>query len=425
MKSPLRSTFSAYGGLLRLREARGFLVAGFIGRYPISMRALAVLLAVLAEHRSYALAGAVSATVTLTNAATAPMLGRLSDRHRQEVVIFATLAVHAAGMAGILVLIQMNAPIWTLFIAAAVFGASALPLGSLVRARWAALLAGTPKVQTAFALEAFNDDIIYLSGPVIVTTLGAAVSPKATLVLVLVLVLVGWSALALQRGTEPVPHPPSTHTSAKVIAEPGMRALLLITFALGMWLGTSNIALVAFAREHHDPAFGGVLIGLTVFAGSVAGLAYGGTTWRIGLVRRLQWIAVVLGVGTAPLLLANSLWLMAPLALLAGVAITPMLITMYSLLSNLVPKTSVTEGFAWFASVITLGSSAGILVSGVLVDRAGSFGALLFFTGTGLLASLLVLATRNLLARTPFAEQMPVAAEGLVDGVNAENQAPA
>jgi MFS family permease len=425
MKSPLRSTFSAYGGLLRLREARGFLVAGFFGRYPISMRALAVLLAVLAEHGSYALAGAVSATVTLTNAATAPLLGRLSDRHRQGVVIFTTLAVHAAGMVGILVLIEMNAPIWTLFVAAAVFGASALPLGSLVRARWAALLAGTPKVQTAFALEAFNDDIIYLSGPIIVTTLGAAVSPKATLVLVLVLVLVGWSALALQRGTEPVPHPPSTHTTANVIAEPGMRALLLITFALGMWLGTSNIALVAFAREHHDPGFGGVLIGLTVFAGSIAGLAYGGIPWRISLVQRLQRIAVVLGVGTAPLLLANSLWVMTPLALLAGVAITPMLITMYSLLSNLVPKTSVTEGFAWFASVITLGSSAGIAVSGLLVDRAGSFGALWFFTATGLVASLLVLASRNLLARTPFAEQRPIAAEDLAGRVDAEDQAPA
>lgn len=425
MRRVFRSVFSAYGGLLRLREARGFLVAGFFGRYPISMRALAVLLAVLAEHGSFALAGAVSSTVTLTNAATAPLLGRLSDRHRQGVVIFATLAVHAAGMIGILVLIELNAPIWTLFAAAAVFGASALPLGSLVRARWAALLAGTPKVQTAFALEAFNDDIIYLSGPVIVTMLSAAVSPKATLVLVLVLVLVGWSALALQRGTEPVPHPPSAHMTAKVIAEPGMRALMLITFILGVWLGASNIALVAFAREHHDPGFGGVLIGLTVLAGSVAGLAYGGTTWRISLVQRLQWIAVVLGVSTAPLLLANSLWLMAPLALLAGVAITPMLVTMYSLLSNLVPKTSVTEGFAWFASVITLGISAGIAVSGLLVDRAGSLGALFFFTGTGLVAPLLVLATRNLLARTPFAGQKPIAAEDLADEVNVQGHAQA
>src|SRR5439155_19132955 len=131
---------------------------------------------VLAAHGSYAWAGAVSSTVTLTNAATAPMLGRLADRRSQSSVTFGSLIVHATGIAGLLLLVQIRAPVWTLFCAAAVFGASALPLGSLVRARWAALLAGTPRVQTAYALEAFNDDLIYLSGPIIVTSMAAAVS---------------------------------------------------------------------------------------------------------------------------------------------------------------------------------------------------------------------------------------------------------
>src|SRR5436853_7251051 len=263
LNNALRSTFASYGQLLRIREARGFLIAGFIGRYPISMRALAVLLVVLAAHDSYALAGAVGSTVTLTNAATAPMLGRLADRRRQGGVILGTLVVHAAGIAGLLLLVQLDGPVWTLFVAAAVFGASALPLGSLVRARWAALLAGAPRVQTAFALEAFNDDIIYLSGPIIVTVMTAAVSAKAAIVLVLVLVLGGWSALAAQRSSEPTPHLPSERPSRPIVAEPGMRALLLITFVLGVWLGTSTVALVAFAHEHHHPGFGGVLIGLT------------------------------------------------------------------------------------------------------------------------------------------------------------------
>jgi MFS family permease len=420
----LRSTFGSYGQLLRIKEARGFLIAGFVGRYPISMRALAVLLLVLAAHDSYALAGAVSSTVTLTNAATAPMLGRLADRRRQGGVILGTLIVHATGIAGLLLLVQLGAPVWTLFVAAAVFGASALPLGSLVRARWAALLAGTPRVQTAFALEAFNDDIIYLSGPIIVTSITVAVSAKAAIVLVLVLVLAGWSALAVQRSSEPKPHLPSERRSQKVVAEPGMRALLSTTFVLGVWLGASNVALVAFAQEHGDPGFGGVLIGLTVFSGSVCGLTYGGITWKADLVQRLLWIALLLGLGSLPLLLANSLWLMALFALVAGMAITPMLVTMYSMLSNLVPKSSITEGFAWFASVITFGLSTGIAVSGYLVDYAESFGALLFLAGTGCAAPLLVVATRNLLGRKPFADSEPPSATKLVDTGTAE-QSPA
>ena len=410
MRRALRSTVAAYRELLKIKKARGFLVAGFVGRYPISMRALAVLLLVLAAHDSYAVAGAVSSTVTLTNAATAPLLGRLADRRSQGPVIAGTLVVHVAGIAGLLLLVEVGAPVWTLFVAAAAFGASALPLGSLVRARWAALLAGTPRVQTAFALEAFNDDIIYLSGPIVVTTMAAAVSPESSLVLVLVLVLAGWSALAVQRSTEPTPQHASERPTRSLIAEPGMQALLALTFVLGVWFGTSNVALVAFADENGNPGFGGVLIGLTVFAGSVAALVYGGITWKARLVRRLLWITLLLAVGTLPVLLASSLWLMAVLALVAGTATTPMLVTMYSLLSNVVPRSSITEGFAWFASVITLGSSTGIAVSGVLVDYAESFGALLFFAGTAAAAPLLVVATAGLLAREPFADRAPAAA---------------
>jgi MFS family permease len=236
------------------------------------------------------------------------------------------------------------------------------------------------------------------------------VSAKAAVVLVLVLVVVGWSALAVQRSSEPKPYLASERPSQSVVAEPGMRALLLITFVLGVWLGASQVALVAFAHEHGRPGFGGVLIGLTVLSGSVCGLTYGGITWKVDAVQRLLWIGLVLGLGSLPLLLAHSLWLMAPLALVAGIAISPMLITLYSMLSNLVPKSSITEGFAWFASVITFGISAGIAVAGALVDSAESFGALLFLAGAGCAVPPLVLATRRLLARTPFAESEPAAA---------------
>jgi MFS family permease len=114
---------------------------------------------------------------------------------------------------------------------------------------------------------------------------------------------------------------------------------------------------------------------------------------------------------------------MALFALVAGVAITPMLVTMYSLLSNLVPRTSITEGFAWFASVITLGSSTGLAATGYLVDYAESFGALLFFAGAGCVAPLLVLATRRLLGRTPFAEPEGPSATAAVDARAAEQSA--
>ena len=406
MRQALVSTFGGYATLLRIRRARRFIIAGFIGRYPISMRALAILLVVLAATGSYAIAGAVSSTVTLTNALTAPLLGRLADVRGQHRVILGTLSVHATSLAALIALALRGAPVWTYFIAAALFGSSALPLGSLVRARWAALLHGTPRLSTAYAFEALNDDIIYLSGPVIVTVLAAAVSPTTGLLVILVFILIGWPWLALQRDTEPTPAPQRERPAAGAVSEPGMRALLVVVFILGAWLGSSNVAMVAFAGEHGRPGAAGVLIGLMVLAGSVAGLLYGGANWRVPLVHRLLATAVVLGAGSLPLLLAGSLWLMGVLALVAGVAITPMLISLYSLLSNLVHKSSVTEGFAWIASLITVGASAGTAASGLLVDRAGSAGALGFLAGCGLLAPMTVLATRRLLEAQPFAAEL-------------------
>lgn len=406
----IKATFRSYLDLFDVPGARGFVLAGFIGRFPISMRALAAFLMVLATYGSYTLAGAISLVVALTNAVSAPFLGRLADRHPQSHVILPTLVVHASGIGGLILLAHWDAPIWTLFAAAAVFGVSALPLGSLVRARWAALLYSSQRVQTAYALEAFIDDVIYLSGPAIVTVLTAKLFPSAGLLVVLALVIIGWTALAMQRGTQPRPASRADIPKGRTISELGLRALLLVTFVLGAWLGSSNVAMVAFAREQGNPSMGGVLIGLMVLAGSVAGLFYGGITWTTTVVLRLLVITVILGAGSLPLLLADSLWQMALLALVAGVAITPMLVSMYSVLTNLVVKTAITEGFAWIACWITIGSSLGTAAAGYLVDRAGSRGAYLFVAFCGMMSPLVVVATRRLLAREPHVRQPEVGA---------------
>ncbi|TDB78458.1 MFS transporter [Micromonospora sp. KC723] len=414
MKIGIGKSLGAYRELLKIRGAPGFVIAGLIGRFPISMRALAAMLLVLAATGSYATAGAIGSVVTLSNAFAVPALGRLSDRRGQRWLIFTALIVHAGGLIALVLLTRLGAPLWTLFAAAAVFGASGLPLGSLVRARWTALVGGTPRQSTAYALEAFIDDIIYLTGPVIVTLLAGYLAPTASMLVILGMVLVGWTALALQRSTQPELAPVPAGPRRGAISEPGLRALLLVCLALGAWLGASNVALVAFADEQGNRSLGGILIGLTILGGMIAGLVYGGITWNIPLVRRLLGTAVLLGVGTLPLIFAASFWWMVPFAVIAGLAITPTLIGIYSVLSNVVPKSSVTEGFAWIASSIAVGSSAGVAVSGWLVERFDSRSALIFMAAAGLLSPLVVAVNERLLGRTPHAE---VVATGAPDRV--------
>lgn len=411
MSNGIGRSLRAYREILAIRGAPGFVVAGLIGRFPISMRALAAMLMVLAATDSYAVAGAIGSVVTLANAAAVPALGRLSDRRGQRWLIFTALVVHVGGIIALILLTHGDAPLWTLFAAAVVFGGSGLPLGSLVRARWATLVGGTPRQSTAYALEAFIDDIIYLTGPIIVTMLAGHLNPSAGMLVILGMVVIGWVALAMQKATQPPVATLSAGPKRGAIAEPGLRALLLVCVMLGMWFGASNVALVAFADEQGDPSLGGVLIGLTIFGGMVAGLLYGGITWKKPLVWRLKVTGTMLGLGSIPLIFAPTFWWMVPFAVIAGLAITPTLIGLYSVLSNVVSKSAVTEGFAWIASSIAVGSSAGVATSGWLVDRFDSRSALILMAVAGLLCPVMVVINERLLSHGPPATG-PEAANG-------------
>src|ERR687892_783673 len=83
-----------YRSLLSTPHARAFVIAGFVARLSISMRALGAVLMVSELTGSYGLAGAVAAAALLGEAVAAPRLGRLVDRYgqRRGVVLFPPVA---------------------------------------------------------------------------------------------------------------------------------------------------------------------------------------------------------------------------------------------------------------------------------------------------------------------------------------------
>src|SRR5918994_1181431 len=231
-----------YRSLLSIPHARAFVLAGFVARLSISMRALGAVLMISQLTGSYGLAGAVAAAALLGEAVAAPRLGRLVDRYGQRRVLLMALAVHSAGTLALVSSAQLSAPGWMLFAAAALSGAAALPVGPLVRARWSALVGGSPALEAAFALESILDELVFVLGPILVTALALGVAPGAGLLGALLLTVTGSLALALQHRTEPAPTGVRDQSETPAIRMPGLRILVATFVATGAIFGTLDVA---------------------------------------------------------------------------------------------------------------------------------------------------------------------------------------
>jgi MFS family permease len=96
-----------------------------------------------------------------------------------------------------------------------------------------------------------------------------------------------------------------------------------------------------------------------------------------------------------------STGLMAPAALLAGFAISPVLIAAFGLVEDLVPPAARTEGFSWLNSGLGIGVAAGFAVAGAVAEATGARAAFGIAIGGALAAGAVALLARDTLLPRP------------------------
>jgi MFS family permease len=151
---------------------------GLLARMPIGMIGLAQVLLMRGSGESYADAGLVEAGVAVAYAVGAPVAGRLVDSRRPFVVLIAYGVVYPAALALLVVLAASDAPLWSLVVASMASGASQPPVAPTVRMLWSSLV-GPSHHSAAFAFEATAQELLFITGPLVVGILTAVFSPSA------------------------------------------------------------------------------------------------------------------------------------------------------------------------------------------------------------------------------------------------------
>lgn len=365
MLSTYRRIFDAPGSL-------AFSAAGFVSRMPLSMTGIGIVTMLSTLRGDYGLAGAVSATLALSAAALGPQVSRLVDRFGQARVILRATGVTLLAMGALLLCARWNAPDWTLFVCASVAGC--MPsMGSLVRARWALIYRGSPTLHTAYAFESVLDEVVFIIGPIVSVGLCTVLFPEAGPLLAMVCLAVGVTLFAVQRGTEPPLHPAARHgggTSA--IRTPGLWVLVLTFVGVGAIFGSVDVVTVAFADHLHHKPYSSVVLAVYALGSCVAGIVFGALRLHGPLSRRFLVGIICMAVSMLPLLFVKNLVALALALFIAGLSISPTMVTTMGLVERIVPASKLTEGMTWTTTGLAVGVALGSSAAGWVVDGVGA-----------------------------------------------------
>ncbi|WP_349826914.1 MFS transporter [Brevibacterium litoralis] len=381
-----------YREILALPGALAFSIAGLIARFPISFLGLGILLFVQGVTGSYGTAGGVVAAYFLAQALANPFHGKRIDRLGQAKVMVPLCVINVSAIVLLMLTVYAGLPLLVTGVFAAIAGASIGAVGSLIRARWSHVTRTPKQLDLAFSWEAVLDEILFVSGPIIVTALATALFPPAGLILSILTTTVGSFLLYRQTDTEPPAVPKETDKvlKGKVLSNPGILLTVVAHFLLGAAFGAIDVVAVAFAEEQGHKELSGLLLAAFALGSLFAGLVFGAIDWKIPTHRRQAMAVTFYAALTWLLLIPANFWGFMGLLFVAGAGIAPALISTSTSVKALAPTGRLTEAFAWMTTFMGAGAAAGSAVGGMAIDAFGARPSFLVPVACTTIAALLV-----------------------------------
>ncbi|WP_445282009.1 MFS transporter [Streptomyces sp. DSM 118148] len=386
----MSSSFMApsYAAVLRTRYACRTFGAALLGRLSYGMVSLSLVLAIKEATNSYAVAGTVMALFGLTSVLLSPTRAGLIDRYGPRRALLPMAAAYALLLTGLAFATSWPGASGVLLgVLAVSAGACTPPLGPVMRTLWSDLVPDRRLLQRAYSLDTVAEELLFVTGPLLVGVLVHVAAPSVGLVVSAALVSTGSLALISSpavrgwvarektpAGLAPEEVPVSAVQPAPLGRRlrqggPGLRQAIVTSAAVGMCLGAFDLLVIAFADEHKDPEVVAWVLAALSGGSAIGGLAYGAVAWRASSRPRLAFLAAALGSTLAATGLSPHPYVLIVWAALSGLFVAPAITTGYLIADECAGPAARTRAGAWVNTALNAGSAGATAATGLLVGR--------------------------------------------------------
>lgn len=359
-----------YRSLLREPDVGTAVAASFVGRLPIGMAVLSILLFVQQSQQSFARAGIASALYVIGVGFAAPFIGRLIDRLGPRRLLRVCAVVYPLALGLLIHAVQSGAS--DLIVGAASFCAGAVvpPIPTTIRALLRRLLREPEHLQTAYSLDSVLMEMVFILGPGIVSIFTALVWPAGAVMCTAALGLIGawfFSGAPAVRAWLP---DKGAHRPGRldVLTTPGLPSVLAVTVFFSLGFGLFEVSVTAIASRAGSPAAAGVILALASLGSAAGALVYGSRSWSWSVPAQYRAALAAMAAGLLILAPIDDLFAFGLVSILAGVPMSTVLASQAVLIAGIAPRESLAECFTWSSTSLLVGVSAGIAAGGMMLE---------------------------------------------------------